>query len=120
MLAALLESEQDLLSVLLVRAERLAHGDEPGRRQLEAIRDELAAVDLRRAMFLTATGVDPAVTFDELIAGAADPSARRVLSAAAAELRYLVGEVEAAAAEAGMAWLVPRSLRDFVLGPAGG
>lgn len=112
--AALLESEHDLLSVLLVRAERLADNDDEGlRHAIAAVCEELAGLELTRAIAVAGLGVGDMPSLPDLI-HAAPPSARSSLASALHELVLIVPQVDEAAESAALQRLVPRSLRDFL------
>jgi hypothetical protein len=112
--AALLEEEHDLLSVLLVRAERLSDGKARGiEAAIRVAREELSALELARAVAVSELGLGDMPTLAAVIA-AAPGHAGATLATLQEELRLLTFELDQAGRAAGLTGLVPVSLRDFL------
>ena len=145
-LAALLESEHDLLSVLLVRAERLADMTAGGgdstprpaatpwdrprdraggldalRDAIQVVREELSDLELRRALVVSEIaerlGLGPSPALHTIIASASGGN-RIALAAAHHDLVFLAPQVDDAGRAAGLGALTPPSLHDFLHAPA--
>ena len=141
-LAALLESEHDLLSVLLVRAERLADivdgakaptpvvgstpwdrppersgGPDALRDAIQIVREELSDLELRRALVVSGIserlGLGPTPALHDIIARASGGD-RITLAAAQHDLVFLAPQVDDAGRAAGLGALTPPSLNDFL------